>query len=144
MLLFLFIASAFASVSICDKALTSSGPRSQVPYVFHISGISLNPAEEVARSQIVRLNVNYTTPILITEGTSMTTIRYHGLALPSLKQSICDLTSCPIQPGKHNFTYSFQYPFFPGRTTTTIMWYDANATIFICLKILLRSISTIY
>lgn len=134
MLLFLFIASALASVSICEKA----------PYLFHVSGISINPEAEVVPGELVRLNVNYTTPVLITDGTSKTTIRYAGLALPSFTQSICDLTNCPIQPGKHNFTYTFQYPFFPGRTKTSIIWYDVNATIFLCLSITLRSISTIY
>lgn len=145
MLIFLFIASAFATVSICDKGLASSGPRSQAPYVFHVTDISINPDAEVAPGQIVTLSVNYSTPILVTEGISKTTIRYAGLALPSFTQSICDLTSCPIQPGKHNFTYEFQYPRgFPGRTKTSIMWYDANATVFLCLSITLRSISTYY
>jgi hypothetical protein len=135
MLLFLFITSALASVSICEKA----------PYLFHVSDISINPQNEVVPGQIITLSVNYSTPILVTEGTSKATIRYAGIALPSFTQSICDLTSCPIQPGKHNFTYEFQYPRgFPGRTKTSIIWYDMNATVFLCLSITLRSISTFY
>ena len=135
LLILSFIASAFATVSICDKS----------PYLLHVSDIRINPQNEVVPGQIVTLNVNYSTPILVTEGTSKTSIRYGGIALPSFKQSICDLTTCPIQPGKHNFTYNFQYPRgFPGRTKTSIMWYDANSTVFLCLSITLRSISTIY
>lgn len=152
MLVFLLLSSAFASISICEKgvvspmstwqSLTFTGQRWQSPYLFHIRDFRLSPPDEVKQGQIITLSVNYTSPILIDAGTSMTTIRYRGLPLPALKQSICELTSCPIQPGTNNFTYTFQYPYgFPGSTTTSIMWYDANATVFFCLKIILRSIS---
>lgn len=130
MLIFLFIASAFASVSLCkDKR-----------YLFDINSVSLHPSDKVVPGQIVTLNVNYTTPALITEGTSKTTIRYHGFPLPPYTDSICNMARCPIQPGTHTFTYNLQYPYaLPGRTKTNIIWYDSNATTFICLTISLTT-----
>jgi hypothetical protein len=130
MLLFLFIASAFASVSLCQ----------QRRYLFDINSLRIDPSDKVVPGEIVSLNVNYTTPILITEGTSKTTIRYHGFPLPPYTDSICSIMTCPIQPGTHMFTYKFQYPYsLPGRTTTNIIWYDSNATTFMCITISLTT-----
>jgi len=135
MFLFLFIASAFAHVTLCNNARN---------YQLYISSVSLYPSDEVVAGQMVTLRVNYSTPVPITEGTSKTTVRYHGWPLPPYTESICNIISCPIKPGKHNFTYSFPYPYsLPGRTMTNIIWYDSNVTL-MCLTITLRTISNIY
>ena len=102
--------------------------------------MTLYPSDKVVPGQLVTLNVNYTTPVLITAGTSKTTIRYHGFPLPPYTESICGMTSCPIQHGTHMFTYQFQYPYaLPGRTKTNIIWYDSNATTLTCLTISLTT-----
>ena len=125
MLILMFIASAFASVSLCDKDT-----------LFNINSMTLNPSDKAVPGEIVTLNVNYTTPVLVTAGTSKTTIRYHGFPLPPYKDSICNMIACPITPGTHTFTYQLQYPYsLPGRTKTNIIWYDSNATTLMCLTI---------
>ena len=135
MFIFLMFASAFAGISYCNNARN---------YQLSISSINLYPLDEVVAGQMVTLRVNYSTPVNITEGTSKTTIRYHGWPLPPYTEPLCNILTCPVKAGKHNFTYNFPYPFaLPGRTITNIIWYDSNVTL-MCLTITLRTISNIY
>lgn len=130
-LLLSFIASAFASVSLCDTTHN---------YPFQVTSISLNPPDVATPGHIVTMSVNYTTPYLIVNGTSKTTVRYYGIPLPPYIESICDIVSCPIKAGENSLTYKFQYPYgFVGRTSTTVIWYDHYATTFMCLRISLRT-----
>jgi len=130
-----FLALSFgyvaANVHFCDNT------RNQL---FYVSSMSLVPENIVAPGDTVRLRLNYTSPVAIADGQSKATVRYHSLPLPPFKQSICELTSCPIAKGPSTLTYSFIYPRgLPGRTVTTIIWHDTNNTVLLCLKVSLKT-----
>ena len=99
---------------------------------------SLSTLELVHPGQNITLNVNYSSPGIITNGTSEISTRYNYIFTNSFTDSICNTVACPITTGDHSEWFVYNIPeWLTGVTNTRIIWKDYNYTL-LCIEISLK------
>eukprot|EP00475_Leptophrys_vorax_P021521 TRINITY_DN2924_c0_g1_i1.p1 TRINITY_DN2924_c0_g1~~TRINITY_DN2924_c0_g1_i1.p1 ORF type:complete len:159 (-),score=49.35 TRINITY_DN2924_c0_g1_i1:91-567(-) len=82
-----------------SATLVDFKPCDATTYAGKIDSIDVNPFP-IKRGENVTITVTADTPNVIQGGQFEATVTAFGIKVLDLKQSFCDYTQCPIQPGK--------------------------------------------
>lgn len=122
--------------ALVAASITNCAPNS----VFQITQLALDPPTTVTAGQNVSLNLIYTTPVEINDGTVTTSITYNFLPITPTVEPLCTSTTCPILIGYHDASSWYLMPTgVRGTVTTKIVWTDVNNTQLLCISMTLKS-----
>ncbi|KAK5584643.1 hypothetical protein RB653_006258 [Dictyostelium firmibasis] len=123
-------------------AITSANIWSYCPgnvdSTFEIDTLTVTPDPPIiGKGAFVQLSGNLNQEV--TEGASIFSLQYYidggWRNLPTFKNNVCSLLSCPVQPGPLNFNTTIKVPFItpPGQYQGTLLLTDQNNRNISCL-----------
>eukprot|EP00475_Leptophrys_vorax_P006281 TRINITY_DN1386_c0_g1_i2.p1 TRINITY_DN1386_c0_g1~~TRINITY_DN1386_c0_g1_i2.p1 ORF type:complete len:157 (+),score=49.94 TRINITY_DN1386_c0_g1_i2:86-556(+) len=94
-----FLAAVVIGAVAASATLVDFKPCDSTTYAGSIESIDVNPFP-IKRGENVTITVTANTPNVIEGGQFEATVSAFGITVLDLKQSFCQYTACPIQPGK--------------------------------------------
>ena len=120
--------TALATLSVSQPVATNCNSAS----VFKVDQIAVEYQAPPVNSTLI---VAYTVPSVIEDGLATYSCTLNGFPVINEQAPLCQETKCPIEPGFHNDSSSFQTGLASGTLSCSLKWLATDSTVLRCIKI---------